>query len=72
MLLKVPAVAAKVPTVIPTGTVIKAGRGNCGLSLERVTETPPDGAGADSVTVQVAVWLVPKLPGEQPTDRMVT
>ena len=72
MLLIVPAVAVKVPTAAPAGTLIKAGRGNWGLSLERVTEMPPDGAVADSVTVQVAVWLVTKLPGEQPTDRMVT
>jgi hypothetical protein len=72
VLLKVPAVAVNVPTVVPAETVIKAGSRNCGLSLERMTEMPPDGAGAESVMVQVVVWLVRKLPGEQPTDRMVT
>lgn len=72
VLLIVPAVAVKVPTVVPAGTATKAGSGNWALSLERVTEMPPVGAGADSVMVQVANWLVTKFPGEQLTDRMVT
>src|ERR1019366_5268659 len=49
----VPAVAANVAVVAPALAVIEDGAVSNGLPEERVTERPPDGAGALRVTVQV-------------------
>lgn len=53
MLVKVPAVATKVVTVAPPGTVTDAGAVNNGLLLDSETTDPPAGAAIDRVSVQV-------------------
>src|SRR5450759_483907 len=49
----VPAVAENVAVVAPALAVIEDGAVSHGLPEERITERPPDGAGALRVTVQV-------------------
>ena len=53
VLVRVPAMAAKVATVPPEGTVMAAGRVSAALLLEREIVAPEKGAGSFSVAVHV-------------------
>jgi len=64
----VPAVAVNVLVVDPAATVTEAGTVNNPLLLDSVMPSPPAGAAADSVTVQVEVPLLPRLVTVQPKE----
>ena len=53
-----------VAVVCPAGIVTEAGTVAAELLLARFTDAPPDGAGAASVTVPVALWLLDTVDGE--------
>jgi hypothetical protein len=61
----VPAVALKVAVVAPAATAALAGAVKRALLLEMVTDTPPDGAAPDNVSVHVELPPVPTLDGAQ-------
>lgn len=67
-----PAVALKVVVVAPADTVADAGTLSMALLLDSETVTPPAGAAADNVTVQVEVPLLPKVEGVQTTELITT
>ena len=58
-----PAVAVKVPEVLPAATVTVAGAERAALPLLTTTAAPPDGAILVSVTVQVLLAAGPRLVG---------
>ena len=58
-----PAVAVKVPEVLPAASVTVAGAERAALSLLTATEAPPDAATLVSVTVQVLLVAGPRLAG---------
>jgi hypothetical protein len=63
-----PVLMLNVPVEVPAATVTDAGRVNAPLLPERVTEAPPAGALALSVTVQVPEAFGPRLAGLQFND----
>lgn len=76
MLPELPATALKLTEVDPAGTVTEAGTLNAVLFVESVTVAFPLGAGAESVSVQVAVEPAANVPGEHsklamPADKTV-
>ena len=58
-----PAVAVKVPEILPAATVTEAGAERAALPLLNATAAPPDAATLVSVTVQVLLAAGPRLAG---------
>ena len=58
-----PAVAVKVPDVLPAATVTAAGAERAALPLLTATAAPPEGAALVSVTVHVLLAAEPRLAG---------
>ena len=67
----VPAVAVKVAVVAPALTTTEAATGSSTLLLERATATPPVGAAAESVTVQLDMPPELNVVGVQASDDTV-
>jgi hypothetical protein len=64
--------AVKLPEFCPAGIAILVGTVTLVLLLDTVTFAPPEGAGPDSVTVQLADPGAFTVPGEQLTDEGTT
>ena len=58
-----PAVAVKVPEILPAATVTEAGAERAALPLLNAIAAPPDAATLVSVTVQVLLAAGPRLVG---------
>ena len=63
-----PAVAVKVPDVLPAATVIAAGANRAALPLLTATAAPPDAAALVSVTVHVLLAAELRLLGLQASE----
>ncbi len=61
-------VAVKLPVVCAAGIRTLPGTVTLALLLDNVTLAPPEGAGADKATVQLAVTGAATFDGEQLTD----
>ena len=68
MAVRLATVAVKLPVLCAPGIRTLAGTVTLALLLDSVTLAPPEGAGADKVTVQLAVPGAATLDGEQFTD----
>jgi hypothetical protein len=66
-----PAVALKVPVVLPAPTVTGLATGRSELLLERETAVPPAGAALEMVTVQDVLAPDARLVGLQTSEEMV-
>ena len=63
-----PAVAVKVPEVLPAATVTEAGAERAALPLLTATAAPPDAAALESVTVHVLLAAELRLVGLHARD----
>ena len=67
-----PAIAAKVPEILPAATVTEAGTERAALPLLTATAAPPDAAALESVTVHVLLAAGPRLAGLHASEATLT